>query len=54
MSNSNGSYDTTTELMFRALDKLPLPIRERIAKSSHDYVPQPILTRYTNLLCEWG
>ena len=45
MSNSNGSYRTTRELMFKAFDKLPKRVRERLTQANRDWVPQPLRTR---------
>jgi hypothetical protein len=46
MSNSSGSYPTTTEAVMAAYDKLPLLVRMALANALDDYVPQPVLTRH--------
>lgn len=46
MSNAEGSYRTTTENMMKAFDKLPPEIRQALANSNENWVPQPILSIY--------
>lgn len=46
MSNSTGSYRTTTENMMLAFDKLPSELRQALANSHVNWVPQPVLSLY--------
>lgn len=44
MSNSAGTYRTTTANMMKAFDKLPPEVRTAIANASRNVVPQPYAT----------
>lgn len=47
MSNTRrGNYVTTEAAIWRAFDKLPKEVRERLTECNLDFVPQPVLTYY--------
>lgn len=46
MANASGSYLTTKDAIWKAWDKLPKPIRERLAEANDNWVPQPVLTYF--------
>jgi hypothetical protein len=46
MSNSSGSYYSTTQNTMRAYDKLPPAARKALADAAFNWAPQPIVTKW--------
>ena len=49
MGNSDGTYETTTENMLRAYDKLSPSVKKALMESNQDWVPQPLVTKQNQL-----
>lgn len=45
MGNANGNYQTTTENIMKAFDKLPSAVRIALANAMDNWVPQPLLSK---------